>query len=58
MTDVHHSCAAQFAQLVKKYKPHFYVNGHDHVMCAFNAAEFGYATQFFTSGLLFFAARM
>ena len=40
----------QFAALVKKYQPHFYVNGHDHVMCYFNAKMYGYSTQFFTSG--------
>lgn len=40
----------QFAQLVKKYNPHFYVNGHDHVVCYFNARQYGYSTQFFTSG--------
>ena len=55
-TEAKHSCklpapvVLQFAKLVKKYQPHFYVNGHDHVMCYFNAAMYGYSTQFFTSG--------
>ena len=46
------SSPLQFAALVKKYQPHFYVNGHDHVMCYFNAAMYGFSTQFFTSGAL------
>ena len=41
---------------MKKYRPHFYVNGHDHVMCYFNAAMYGYSTQFFTSGASLVAA--
>jgi hypothetical protein len=45
------SVLLQFAALVKKYQPHFYVNGHDHVMCYFNAKMYGYSTQFFTSGM-------
>ena len=38
----------QFSDLVKKYKPVAYVNGHDHVIDY--SAPTGYKTQFFTSG--------
>ena len=43
-----HSCVMQFSDMVKKYKPVAYVNGHDHAIDYSKPA--GYATQFFTSG--------